>query len=82
MHIYKTGSLTAQYNSARVYTGMGKDNYERAIELLQQGVGIQEKSLAPDDPEPLVSQQLLEALHRRIEAKKDAESSSASGETV
>lgn len=71
--------LRAQYYLALAYIGMGSGHYGKAAGLLGQVVGIEERTLTPDNPRRLQSQRQLE-VHKRIKAKKNAESRSTSGE--
>ncbi len=64
--------LTSQHNLALAYLSMGKGHYGRVAELLEQVVEIRQEALVPDHPDRLGSQRLLENVHRRIEAEKDA----------
>ena len=72
--------LASQDSLAVSYNGMGNGHYEKAAELLEQVVAIQERTLAPDDPDLLQSQQLLEEVHEHIEAERDNESTSVPGD--
>ena len=59
---------------------MRSGHYGKAAELLEQMVGIQERTLAPNKPRRLQSQRQLEEVHKRIKAEKNAESRYACGE--
>ena len=74
--------LRSQHNLALAYKRLGSGHYEKAAGLLEPVVAIKERILDPDHPHLLNSQRLLEKVHGLIEAEKDAESTSASGEEV
>ena len=57
--------LASQDNLAVRYNGMGNGHYEKVAELLEQVVAVQERTLTPDDPDLLQSQQLLEEVHEQ-----------------
>ncbi len=74
--------LASQHNLAVAYIGMRKGHHGRAAELLEHVVVKGEKTVAPDDLDLFVSRDRLEELNRLIEAEKDSDSTSTSGETV
>ena len=74
--------LGSHYNLALAYKCLGRGYYEKAARLLKQVIEIEERTFAPDDLGLLQSQQLLEKVHELIEAEKNVDSTSASGEEV
>ena len=51
---------------------MGKEYYERAVELLEQVVRVDEEKLPPTNRDQLRSQQRLEDVTRLVQVERDA----------